>query len=56
MAGFNVRKNRPILTAYMDLVKSRLNPHYDEVHYYVYRTTKKYYEGLKKEKESASKL
>jgi glutathione S-transferase len=32
MAGYEVRKGRPILTAYMELVRSRLQPHYDEVH------------------------
>lgn len=32
MAGYDVKKDRPILTAYMELVRSRLQPHYDEVH------------------------
>ena len=53
MAGYDVRDNRPIISAYMDLVKSKLNPHYDEVHSIVYKTKQKYQDNLKK---SASKL
>jgi hypothetical protein len=42
MAGYDVRKDRPILTEYMDRVKADLNPHYDDVHKVVYMMTKKF--------------
>ena len=29
---YEVRAGRPILTAYLQRVKDKLNPHYDEVH------------------------
>ncbi|XP_023331921.1 glutathione S-transferase theta-3 isoform X2 [Eurytemora carolleeae] len=42
MAGYDVRKDRPILSSYMTRVKDILNPHYDEVHTAVYKMTKKF--------------
>lgn len=42
MAGYDVRKGRPILAEYMNRVKSDLNPHYDDVHKIVYMMTKKF--------------
>ncbi len=30
-AGFDIRKGRPLLTAWTQRVKQRLQPHYDEV-------------------------
>nr|QTW43630.1 GSTtheta [Eurytemora affinis] len=42
MAGYDVCKNRPILSSYMARVKDTLNPHYDEVHTAVYKMTKKF--------------
>jgi hypothetical protein len=32
MAGYDVRQSRPVLAAYMDRIKSELNPYYDEAH------------------------
>lgn len=32
MAGYDVRKGRPILEEYMNRVKADLNPHYDDAH------------------------
>lgn len=37
MAGFDVRTNRPVLTAYMERIRLELNPHYDDVHQKVYQ-------------------
>jgi glutathione S-transferase len=42
MAGYDVRKGRPILEEYMNRVKEDLNPHYDDVHKVVYMMTKKF--------------
>lgn len=48
MVGYDVRAGHPKLSDYMDLVKSRLQPHYDQVHSIVYMTKQK----LSKLKES----
>lgn len=42
MAGYDVRKDRPVLAAYMDRVKAELNPHYDDVHSLVYKMRDKF--------------
>jgi len=42
MAGFDVKANRPILSAYMERIKADLNPHYDDVHSAVYKMRDKF--------------
>merc|ERR1719166_420363 len=42
MAGYDVRKGRPILEEYMNRVKGELNPHYDDAHKVVYMMVKKF--------------
>ena len=42
VAGYDVRKGRPILEEYMNRVKEELNPHYDDVHKVLYMMTKKF--------------
>ena len=42
MAGFDVRTNRPVLTAYMQRIKDELNPHYDDVHEKIYQVRDKF--------------
>lgn len=32
MAGFDVRKGRPLIANYMERVRQKLNPHYDDAH------------------------
>ena len=34
---FDVRTNRPVLSAYMERIRQELNPHYDDVHEKVYQ-------------------
>lgn len=34
---FDVRTNRPVLTAYMERIRQELHPHYDDVHEKVYQ-------------------
>jgi len=36
MAGFDVQKNRPLLTKFMERVRQDLQPYYDEAHKIVY--------------------
>ena len=42
MAGYDVRKDRKILAAYMQRVKDELNPFYDEAHKIVYQMVEKF--------------
>ena len=42
MAGYDVRKGRPILEAYMARVRDELNPYYDEAHKRVYQMRDKF--------------
>ena len=42
MAGYDVKKGRPILAEYMERVKADLQPHYDEGHKIVYQMRKKF--------------
>jgi len=42
MAGYDVREKSAILKAYMDRVKAKLNPYYDEAHAVVYKVTNKF--------------
>ena len=42
MAGYDVRTNRPVLTAYMKRIQAELNPHYDDVHEKVYQIREKF--------------
>jgi len=44
MVTYDVRAGHPKLAAYMDRVKQDLQPHYDDVHSIVRKTTKKYLE------------
>jgi len=58
MAGYDVRKGRPILEAYMDRVKSELNPHYDEAHKIVHMMVRKFggkIPGMENEVEVSAK-
>ena len=32
IAGYDIRAGRPILSAYMDRVKTELSPHYEDAH------------------------
>jgi glutathione S-transferase len=41
MAGFDVRKGHPKIIEYMDRVRDRLNPHYDEAHDIVRKAEKR---------------
>ena len=59
MAGYDVRKGRPILEEYMQRVKEDLNPHYDDVHKVVYMMTKKFggkVPQIKKDKDYKIKM
>ena len=42
IAGYDVRKNRPVLAAYMERVQSDLNPFYDEAHKVLYQMRDKF--------------
>ena len=42
MAGYDVKKGRPILAEYMERVKADLQPHYDEAHKIVYQMRNKF--------------
>ena len=37
LCRYDVRTNRPVLTAYMESIRKELHPHYDDVHEKVYQ-------------------
>ena len=59
MAGYDVKKDRPVLQEYMLRVKEDLNPHYDDVHKVVYMMIKKFggqVPTIKKDKDYKIKM
>ena len=42
MAGYDVKKGRPVLAEYMARIKSELQPHYDDAHKIVYQMRNKF--------------
>lgn len=45
MAGYDVREGHPRISEYMERVKGRLEPHYEDAHAVVRVTAKRYNEG-----------
>lgn len=45
MAGYNVREGHPRISEYMERVRERLQPHYDDAHDVVRVTQKRFAEG-----------
>jgi len=41
MGGYDVKVGRPKIAKYMERVRQRLNPHYDDVHSVVHKIQKK---------------
>ena len=39
---WDLRKERPVIGAYMDRIKAELDPHYTEVHKRVYEITERF--------------
>jgi len=54
IVGYNMREGRPNVSKYLDLVKSTLSPHYEDVHAMLYKATEKYKETAEKRSRASA--